>query len=72
MRLANEAVELAEQTDGLNVHAGAAMSLAEVRRLTTSAGSPGAALETAIRLYEQKENLVAAGRAKTLLTELVG
>jgi class 3 adenylate cyclase/tetratricopeptide (TPR) repeat protein len=71
-QLANEAVELAEQTDGLNVHAAAVMSLAEVRRLTGSGTSAAAALETAIRLYEQKENLVAAMRAKALLTELAG
>jgi tetratricopeptide (TPR) repeat protein len=70
-QLARHAVALAEQTDGLNVHAGALMSLAAVRGLTAGDAAGAEALDAATRLYEQKENLVAARRAKSLLTELV-
>jgi class 3 adenylate cyclase/tetratricopeptide (TPR) repeat protein len=70
-RLAHEAIALADETDGLTVHAGALMSLAEVRRMTAGDAAAVGALEAAVGLYERKENLVAARRAKGLLTELV-
>lgn len=70
-QLASEAVALAEQTDGLNVHAGALLSLAEARRLSSGDGSTVEALEAALRLYARKENVVGAGRVRTLLAEAV-
>lgn len=61
-RLAREAVELAERTDFVNLHGDALMSLAEVLRL---AGRPtDAATAAAVRLYEQKGNLIAATRVR--------
>jgi class 3 adenylate cyclase/tetratricopeptide (TPR) repeat protein len=70
-QLTEEAVALAEQTDALNLHAAALISLAEVRLGDARDGSTAAALEAAIRLYERKENLVRAERARAFLAEVV-
>jgi class 3 adenylate cyclase/tetratricopeptide (TPR) repeat protein len=57
-RLASEAVAVRERTDALNGHADALVVLAEVRRLSGAREDAAAALESAIRLYRQKGNLV--------------
>ncbi len=67
--LAREAVALAERTDFIVDHGRALENLAEVLHL---AGRPQEAqpeLHHAIRLYQQKGNLVAAARAQELLGE---
>jgi tetratricopeptide (TPR) repeat protein len=64
---AREAVDLSEKTDALNNRGAAALGLAQALF-----GRPEAAhwIERAVSLYEQKENIVAAMRARTLLHEL--
>jgi class 3 adenylate cyclase/tetratricopeptide (TPR) repeat protein len=67
--LAQEAVALAEETDGLNLHGDALLDLAEVLR---GAGRPSDAVAAAARalsLFERKGNLVSAARARTALAE---
>jgi tetratricopeptide (TPR) repeat protein len=69
-KLAVEAVVLAQQTDFLNQHGDALLDLAEVRRLdgrTAEARRPAA---EAVRLYEQKGNIVSAARGKVFLKAL--
>jgi DNA-binding SARP family transcriptional activator len=65
--LAREAVALAEQTDFLVVHGDALMILADVLRLGDRADEAVPVVEKALRLYEQKENLVSAARAHAAL-----
>ena len=69
MRLARESVAIAETSDALIAHADALLDLAEVLWL---AGQEGVAdcVDEAIDLYEQKENLSAAGRARAWLRAL--
>jgi ATP/maltotriose-dependent transcriptional regulator MalT len=64
--LAREAVAIAGQTDYFELAAGTWLDLAEILR---AAGDPGAsvAAREALALYEQKGNLVGAGRAQGLL-----
>jgi class 3 adenylate cyclase/tetratricopeptide (TPR) repeat protein len=69
-RLAREAVELAGRTDFLPDHAGALESLAEVLLLAGRPQESVAELEHAIRLHEQKGNLVSAARTRALLESL--
>ncbi len=67
LRLAREAVALMEQTDGLN-HAGDALvDLAEVLNLVGQPDESAERLKSALRLYEQKENLVSAAKVRELL-----
>jgi ATP/maltotriose-dependent transcriptional regulator MalT len=63
-RLAREAVELAGQTDFLDLHAGVLLHLAEVLRLGGHTAESTAAAEAAATLYASKGNLVALGRAQ--------
>jgi DNA-binding SARP family transcriptional activator/class 3 adenylate cyclase len=65
--VAREAVTLAEQTDFLVVHADALMILGEVLRVAGGADESLRVLEQALALYEQKGNIVAAGRARAEL-----
>jgi type II secretory pathway component PulJ len=61
-QLAREAVELAERTDFLNLHADALMGLAEVLH---AAGRPtDATMAAALTLYERKGNLISAARVR--------
>jgi DNA-binding SARP family transcriptional activator/tetratricopeptide (TPR) repeat protein len=61
-QLAREAVELAERTDFLNLHADALMGLAEVLHV---AGRPtDETTATALTLYERKGNLISAARVR--------
>jgi tetratricopeptide (TPR) repeat protein len=66
-RLGREAVTIASGTDYLDAHAKAVADLAEVFRLAGRPKESGAASREAIRLYEQKGNVVAAQRLRGLL-----
>ena len=66
-RLARAAVELAAQTDFLDMHAGVLLTLAEVLRSAGNAPPVRALLEDAALLYRQKGNLVSLARVETLL-----
>jgi class 3 adenylate cyclase/tetratricopeptide (TPR) repeat protein len=69
-RLAREAVVLAADTDSIDLRGDALMSLAEVLRLADRADEAVSVIEEALRLYEQKGNLVSADRARSLLDGL--
>jgi tetratricopeptide (TPR) repeat protein len=69
--LAREAVALAEPTDALDMRADALVDLAEVLRLVGRNDEPKGILEDALRLYEQKGNVVSAGRARDALANAV-
>ncbi|MGB2875579.1 MAG: adenylate/guanylate cyclase domain-containing protein [Gaiellaceae bacterium] len=68
-RLAREATAIAGRTDYLDLRAQAAADLAEVLRLADRPKESASALEEAIRLYEEKGNVAAAGRLRLLLAE---
>ena len=68
-KLAREAVELAESTDFINMHADSLVDLAEVLRLAGRLHEGAAALGQALELYERKGNLVSADRARAVLEE---
>jgi tetratricopeptide (TPR) repeat protein len=61
-RLAREAVELAEATDFLDLHARTALTLANVLRGRGRNGEAAALVDDARRAYERKGNRVAAER----------
>jgi DNA-binding SARP family transcriptional activator len=65
--LAREAVALAEQTDFLVVHGDALMILGDVLRLAGRADEAVPVVENALRLYEQKGNVVSAANARAAL-----
>jgi ATP/maltotriose-dependent transcriptional regulator MalT len=65
--LCSAAVAFAEQSDFLNAHADALLDLAEVLQLDRRPHEAASRLEEAIRLYEQKENVVSAASARSLL-----
>jgi predicted ATPase/DNA-binding SARP family transcriptional activator/class 3 adenylate cyclase len=67
-RMAKEAVKLAAQTDWLDQHADALLDLAEVVRRAGRSDEAGSLIEEALTLYRQKGNLVAAERARALLS----
>jgi tetratricopeptide (TPR) repeat protein len=69
-RLAQEAVELAGQTDYLDLHALTLLDQAEVLRLTGRDADAVAVVRKALHLFEQKGNIVMARRANALLKEL--
>jgi len=68
--LAREGVAFASQSDFLHSHAEALMDLAEVLHLAARSAEAAAAVEEAIRLHEQKGNVVAADRAWIVREEL--
>ena len=68
--LAHEALRLSEPTDWLNLRGDVLMDLAEVHRLADRPDDAVTALDNALRLYEQKGNVVSARKARTLLEEL--
>jgi class 3 adenylate cyclase/tetratricopeptide (TPR) repeat protein len=70
--LAREAVALAEQTDGLNLHGDALLDLAEVLRTVGRPAEAVAATERALSLYERKGNLVSAERARAAREHTLG
>ena len=69
-RLAREATASAVRTDFLDLRARAVADLAEVLRLAGRSGESAAAVQEAIRLYEQKGNIAAvaalAGSSSTI------
>jgi class 3 adenylate cyclase/tetratricopeptide (TPR) repeat protein len=67
--LAQEAVALAQETDGLDLHGDALLDLAEVLRASGRPSDAVAAAERALSLYARKGNLVSAARARAALTE---
>ena len=69
-RLAREAIELAARTDFLELHARALDDLAEVLRLAGRPQESLAELEHALRLHEQKGNVVSAARTRTVRERL--
>jgi class 3 adenylate cyclase/tetratricopeptide (TPR) repeat protein len=64
--LAREAIEIAAETDYFELKADTWFALAQIRREAGAANAAEAARE-ALGLYEQKGNLVRAGRARALL-----
>jgi tetratricopeptide (TPR) repeat protein len=66
-RLAHEAVELGRETDSLSDRADCLMALGEVLQMTEEGEAPAEAIREALTLYEAKENLVSARRARRLL-----
>jgi class 3 adenylate cyclase len=69
--LAEEAVEVADLTDDLNLRADALMNLAESLRLADEPDQASDALQRAVKLYEQKGNVVGAARASLIASEQV-
>ena len=69
-RLAREATTLAGATEDLELGANALSDLAEVLRLADRPRESSAALESALRLHEQKGNVPGAARARARLLEL--
>ena len=66
-QLAREAVELAERTDFLNLHADALMALADVLH---AAGRPtDEATAAAVTLYERKGNLISAAGVRAAVAD---
>jgi tetratricopeptide (TPR) repeat protein len=65
--LAREAVAFAAESDFLDAYGDALSDLAEVHRLSGSTEDARAALEQALHFYEQKGNVVSAGKARALL-----
>jgi DNA-binding SARP family transcriptional activator/tetratricopeptide (TPR) repeat protein len=65
--LAVEAVEFASESDFLDSHADALMNLAELRVLAGRHQEAAAHAEEALRLYEQKGNVLSAERARSRL-----
>jgi predicted ATPase/class 3 adenylate cyclase len=68
--LTREAVTLAEATDNINLRGDALMAFAEVHVLAERPREAVPVIKQALRLYEQKGNLVSADKARALLGEL--
>ena len=69
-QLAREAVHILGETDALNRRARTQCDLGEVLSLAGKNAEASAAFRRAVRLYEQKGNLVAAARARSVQDEL--
>jgi tetratricopeptide (TPR) repeat protein len=69
-KLAREAVEIIERTDGLNFQGAAFCDLADVLRAAGRDDEAAAALEEALDRYERKRNLAMARRVRERLGEL--
>jgi tetratricopeptide (TPR) repeat protein len=67
IRLAEEAIQLTEVTDYLNLRADGHLSRAEVLHQFERVGEAISAAEQAHHLYEQKGNIVSAARVRELL-----
>jgi hypothetical protein len=70
IRLAREAEAYFERTDALVDHGEALLDLAAVLRAAGDVEDAAAAAREALALYERKENVVEADRARVLLAEL--
>jgi tetratricopeptide (TPR) repeat protein len=69
-RLAEEAVTLAAQSDFLVLRGDAQLVLGEVLRAAGRPQEATAAVEAALRFYEEKENTVSAAQARALLLDM--
>ncbi len=69
IRLAEEAIQLTEVTDYLNLRADCNLSLSEVLRQFGRVGVAISAAEKAHRPYDQKGNIVSAARVRTLIED---
>jgi len=69
-RLAREAVEIAERTDGLTYQGDALCDLAEVLSAAGRADEAARALEEALGRYERKRNLAMAEQVRAKLAQL--
>ena len=69
-RLAREAVEIAERTDGLNLQGDALCDLAEVLAAAGRSDDAADALEQALDRYERKKNLAMVAQVKPRLEAL--
>ena len=70
--LALEAVAFAAESDFLDSHGDALVSLATVFRLSGAPQEAATALERAVELYDQKGNVVSAARARSQLEDVAG
>ena len=70
-QLARDAVALAEPTDALDMRADGLVDLAEVLHLIGRTDETTGVLEGAVRLYEQKGDVVSAARARSVLANPV-
>ncbi len=68
-RLAREAVAIADPTDYLDIRAQTTADLAAVLRLAAQPEEAAVALRAAIALHDQKGNVAAASRLRSVLTE---
>jgi tetratricopeptide (TPR) repeat protein len=68
-RVGREAVAIASATDDLELRAQALADLGEVLRLADRSQESRAMVEEAIRLYDEKGHVVAAGQLRALLAE---
>jgi hypothetical protein len=66
-QLAREAVDLVARTDALNRQGDSLLALAEILHLQGSEDKALESIRGALRLYEQKGNVVSAERAKAML-----
>jgi tetratricopeptide (TPR) repeat protein len=69
-QLAREAVTLAEATDDIDFHGDALMALADVLCLAERPAEAIPVIKEALRLFEQKGNVVSAGKARSLVAEV--
>ena len=69
-RLAREAIQIAEQTDGLNFQGDALCDLAEVRAAAGRTDEAVKALEQALERYERKKNLAMVMQVRPKLEAL--
>ncbi len=69
-RLVRDAVALAADTDELDLQAEGQVVLAEALRVEGRPGEAAAALDQALRLYEEKGNLVSAARVRAALAQM--
>jgi tetratricopeptide (TPR) repeat protein len=69
--LGSEAVDLLEGSDGLDTRGDVLVNRAEVLRIAGRIDDAKADMRKALALYEQKGNVVSAGRARAALDELI-
>jgi tetratricopeptide (TPR) repeat protein len=68
-QLAREAIDLVARTDALNRHADSLLSLGVIHRLASRESEALESIRKALRLYEQKGNIVSAERTRSMLLE---
>jgi len=68
--VARGALRAVSKTDHLNTHADTLMDLAEVLALANRQHEAVPSVQEALRLYEQKGNIVSRNKARKLLAEL--